>query len=388
MSDQKSYFNSIPYLIFLIILIFLFFKGNDDVNNKKSNLEIRIVSFCFFLIFFGLRGHIYSDWYSYYPKFESLPTLWNGDIMQALTIGDMEPGFILYSILIKSFFSNYFVWVFINTAIDLFILDKIFKKYTKYYVLAFIVFFIFSGILIEFNLYRNSKAIILFLYSLKYFRSKNFTAYLLLNLIGITFHYSAILFIPLYFILNKKINHWIVWLIFSVSNIVFLFHFKWINLILGDAIGILNINTILDKLSIHSENSTEAIFSLGYFERVISFLIFTFYYKKLVEHNEINKIFYNMYLLYFIFILNLSEISTFSERFSLLFMPSYWVLYPSILAILKNKQKKYIFLVIFLGYGFVRTHMANINPLARYDNLLWGIEDFDNRKKDFLNYTP
>jgi acetyltransferase-like isoleucine patch superfamily enzyme len=34
-----------------------------------------------FLFFFGLRGFVYTDWYSYYPFFEKTGTLWDGNML-------------------------------------------------------------------------------------------------------------------------------------------------------------------------------------------------------------------------------------------------------------------------------------------------------------------
>ncbi|WP_163407808.1 EpsG family protein [Flavobacterium ajazii] len=387
MSSQLYFLNSVPYLFFLFVLIFLFFKEGGNINEKKTNFNIRFFTIVLFLFFIGLRGHIYSDWYSYYPKFENLPTLWNGNIIKELSTGEMEPGFIFYSILIKSFFPNYFVWVFINTGIDLWVLDKVFKTQAKYYVLAFIVFFVMNGLFIEFNLYRNSKSIILFLLSLQYLKNRKFIPYFFINLLGITFHFSAILFIPLYFILNKDIPRFIVWSIFIISNIVFIFHVKWINFILGDLLTLINISMISDKMALHSDFSTEVVFSIGYLERIFSFVFFTIYYHRLVEKNSMNRIFYNVYLIYFIFILNFSEISVFSERFSVLFVFSYWILYPNIYSLIKSKQNKYIFLILFFTFGFLRTYQGNANSLAKYDNLLWGIDSYDVRKTEFEQFS-
>lgn len=83
-----------------------------------------------------------------------------------------EKGFILYSILIKSLFSNYFIWVFIGSLLDLIVIHKIITKNTNYYILAVIMFILFGGLTIEFNLYRNSKAIICFLLSINYLQKE------------------------------------------------------------------------------------------------------------------------------------------------------------------------------------------------------------------------
>ena len=373
---------SIPYLIFFLLLFVLFFRESENKSTGKSNYGVYLFTFGAFLIFIGLRGHIDSDWHSYYPVFLNLPTLWDGQLFDYLKNGEMEAGFLLYSIIIKSFFSNYFVWVFINSFIDLYVLNKLFKSYTNYYVLAFVTFFMMYGLALEFNLYRNSKALILFLLSLEYLKNKKFAPYLLINLVGVAFHYSALLFLPLYFILNKEIPRFVVWLIFIISNIIFLFKVQWIGLILGDIVSLLNITAISEKMDTYSV-ATEAGFTIGYFERIFSFIIFTIFYKKLVSQNSINRIFYNSYLLFFICVFNLSEIGVLANRFSYLFAFSYWFLYPNLYQCIESKRNKYIFIIPFFLFGMLRTYKANTNLLAKYDNLLWGIENYDQRSKRF-----
>lgn len=387
MNDNISYIYSIPYLLFYLILIILFFKANERIINFRSYTDLKWITLLALFLFIGLRGHIYSDWYSYYPKFESLPTMWDTAWWNSVFDKEMEPGFILYTIIIKSFFPNYFIWVALNTLLDLIILHLFLKKHTKFYILGFIAFFIMNGLFIEFNLFRNVKAILLFILSLDYLRKRQFIPYLVLNLIGLSFHYSALLFIPAYFLLNKPIPKYIVWLIFIASNIVFLFQIKWITYVIGDFVTLLNIQMISDKMTMYSGVEQALTFSLGYFERIISFLVFTLFYEKLVEQNSANKLFYNIYLLYFIFVFNFSEIISFSERFSILFVFSYWILYPNIYELLNSKIQKYAFLILFFSFGFIRVYSSNVNLLAKYDNLLWGIESYEERKIEFEQYS-
>lgn len=70
---------------------------------------------------------------------------------------------------------------------------------TYIYICGTLYFFSMNGI-------RQTIAISLFCYSLKYIDEKNFKKYLLLNVLGVINHQSAILFIPLYFVLGKNIK--------------------------------------------------------------------------------------------------------------------------------------------------------------------------------------
>ena len=108
--------------------------------------------------------------------------------------GRFEFGFLVYSSLIKTLFENYHIWIFINTFIDLAVLYLIFKRYSSSIILSFLFFVVYMGLTIEFNLFRNSKSIILFLLSIKYLLMRKSFPYFFLNILGCTLHLSAFIF--------------------------------------------------------------------------------------------------------------------------------------------------------------------------------------------------
>lgn len=387
MEPAYSYPYSIPYIIFFTVLALLFFQEKYNIKNSISVYKLRLLTIYFLLVIIGLRGHIYSDWSSYYPAFQNLPTFWNGNIKNTLIISDWEPGFLIYSIIIKSIFPNYFIWIFINTAIDLFILDKIFKKYTNYYILAFATFFVMSGLFIEFNLYRNSKAIILFLLSIEYIKRQKFIPFLLINLLGFTFHSSALLYIPLYFFLNRELPRKIVWLIFIIGNIIFIFQIRWIGIFLGDFVNLINIELIKSKALGYATSKISYNFSIGFFERIFTFIIFTEFYKRIISSNPTFRIFYNLYLIYFIFFFYFSEIHVFTERLSILFIFSYWLIYPKIYELLRTSQARKLFFILFFIFSLLRITVMNSNILSKYDNVLWGIKSYNERSVIFSRFS-
>lgn len=171
--------------------------------NRKAAV---FTAYAILLWFIGLRGHMYSDFIVYYPLFEELPAI------SDLEVGDylMEPGFIIYSSLIKTIFPNYFIWIFINTSIDLLVFYHVFKRYTEFRILPLIFFIAYMGLSIEFNLYRNVKALDLFLLSIPYLQQRRIVPYMFLNLLGATFHVSSLIYIPMYFLLHKNIGQGLV----------------------------------------------------------------------------------------------------------------------------------------------------------------------------------
>ena len=164
MQPLFSYSYSVPYLLLSLSLLFLSLNelGKLHVIDKKNS---RYIAFILLLFFIGFRGHIKTDFINYYPYFNNLP------IITDLKIADFEhydPGFVIYTSLVKTVFSDYFIWVFINTLFDLLVLYYISRLYCLSTVLLYLVLLAYWGLGIEINLFRNSKAIMLFLVSLPY----------------------------------------------------------------------------------------------------------------------------------------------------------------------------------------------------------------------------
>lgn len=326
-------------------------------------------------IFMGFRGHIMSDFISYYPYYNEYPDIFH--LTSDAFINGFEPGFNIYTAIIKSITKNYFAWVAINTMIDLTVFFWFFKKYCKSAILPLIFFMAFNGLLMEFNLYRNMKALDLFLLSLPYLQKRKWSPYFALNLLGLTFHTSSIIYLPLYFILNYRMPRYIMWSGFIIANIVFIFNIGFIGSIINNLSVIQDLDAY-DKITRYADTGTQFKFSIGYFERTLSFCIFSLFYAKLTEENKANIIFYNCYWIYYITFLFFYEVSVFVDRIPTLFMFSYWVLYPAVTK-LKIKLKQPILLLISLIV--ILKIMTSFGMASKYENIIFTTPDYDKRAR-------
>lgn len=343
-----------------------------------------------FLLFFGLRGFINTDWINYYKFFEELHTLGSSDWGDILTNSyNMEAGFVLSSMVFKSIIPNYFVWIFVLTLIDIYILNLFFKQYVHYYVLGFILFYVFGGLVMEVNLLRNMKSVILFLVSIKYLKENKWKNYMLLNVLGCFFHVTSVVYIILYFILKKEISSKIMWGIFILGNLIFLFQIQFIKPIIifcGELID--GRISYLINFYFESDLYSKAYgLSIGYLERCLTFLLIMLYYKRLVAKNRDNIIFINAFLVYIFIFLYFSEIQILLERLSLLFIFSYWILYPRIYSLINLKFNKSVFLILLFCYSCMKLISLNDNIIQKYDNLLFGIESYEQRRMIFDYYS-
>ena len=372
--QYNSALYSIPYIVVFGLLWFLYLNEKGRIKNGLATRDAGNVAFFVLLIFIGLRGHLYSDFINYYDFFRNLPPIYK---LNHIFQSPYEPGFIIYSSLLKTVAPNYFIWVFINTLIDLLVFRLVFKRYTHSLILPFIFFLAYQGLIIEFNLYQNAKAIDLFLLSLPYLKQRKPAHFMILNLIGASFHVSALFYLPLYFLIHREIPRWLVMSLLIVSNVVFLgnIHFtSYLVNYLGNFIS----EDLLDRMISYLNTDIKYGFSFGYFERTLSIVICTILYNKLIEQNSFNRILFNCALFYYLIFLMFSDVRVFAERLPLLLVFSYWILFSNIV-VLRFQLRPTIMSVILI-ISLLKVYTGNQNVMSSYDNLLWGIKSYEERR--------
>lgn len=366
---------SIPYLFVALILFILYRLEQGLIRRHMSVTSVRTIAFAIMLIFIGLRGHLYTDFISYFPYFNKL-----GSISESSDFFSyFEPGFVLYSKIIKSIYPNYFFWIFVNTFIDLFALSFLFKRYCKSMILPFIFFIAFQGLNIEINLLRNMKALDCFFFSIPYLLDRKIWKYMAWNILGITFHYSALLFIPLYFVLIYEFPKYIIWISIVIANVVY-----WANLhFISDLFSNIITNEVLAGRIEGYINMTEGYaFSIGYFERTLTIILFTLLYKKLKGMSKASTVFYNCSLLFYIFHIMFADVLIFSERFSILFIIGNWINYSNVVCC-KYKYKNFVNAGITL-LVLLKISLSYYSIDTKYQNILTGIDGYNIREREVM----
>lgn len=280
----------------------------------------------------------------------------------------------------KALTNNYHFLVFICTLINVSLLLFFFKKRLDNIPLSFVIFLTFGGYVMSTNLMRNSIAILIFVNALTYLEQRKLLPYIGLCILAATFHVSALLYLPLYFIINYRYNKYVYLGLFIIANAIFLLHLPVITIILTHILGDVG-GLVQMKIESYTSGNLDEMktLSIGYLERLFTGIMIFCYYDKLYELREENKVFINLFLLYILASFMLSEFSEISLRVSNLFICAYWIIWIDMMECfsIKNNRRLYI---CFISLYCVIKMIGNTNLITSlYDNVLFGAKSFEER---------
>lgn len=379
---------AIPYILFTIFLILFAVDGNVFVKNNnfyKSLRSFSLTTVAILSIFFiGCRGFVEADWYYYFPYFERTPSLFDGEekIRYFFKTNAWENGYAIFNIICKTFTSSYFGFQFICFSIDFLVLHFFFKKYCgKYYFLGWVLFWIFQGFVFEIIILRNTKSIMLFLISIKYAHQKKVIKYMLLNLLGLMFHSSAALYLPLYFFFQLKRIKKLELALFCIGVFIYILQIPIVKPILKIVAKTLpGRYSWMASAYLDSKQFSSAYgITFGFIERFFSFILIFKFSDKIIKDDERMKIFWFLFLLYQFSYLYFSDMSILVGRIPNLFICSYWVFYSKVFGNLR-KEWKYVFFILIVLYGCVRNLSLLSHSTSYYDNFITGAMSDSERK--------
>lgn len=192
-------------IIFLIPVIYSVSQGEKGAKSTK----FLAVYLAFLALFVGLSDMLGGyDRYIYGEVFDRMADVtreggnpWKGDVF---SVFGTEFGYGSLNAIISFFTSNRYIFILIVTLIIYLLLYKSFKEYIEDYPMALILFmglwFFFT-----FTYLRQVLAATIIWFSIRYIIDRDLKRFLLVWFIAYSFHNSAILFLPVYFIVTKRI---------------------------------------------------------------------------------------------------------------------------------------------------------------------------------------
>lgn len=373
----------LAFIPYMEVFGFLLLGGAVDVFGKNERKKHMLFVFSIILLigFLGLRGFIGWDWWAYYPSYNNLPGGFNYEI-----------GYEIWSNIFYKIGLSYHHFTFINTVVDILILAYILKKYSKYPIFSMVLFLAVQGLSFEVDLLRNAKAVLLFIISIQFIKERKIIPFLILNILGMTFHISSIIYLPMYFILNRNYSRKIILPLIILGNIYYIFDTKlfihileYMSSVLPAAVG----GKITSYLSIIPQNYKLPIGTL-YFERLVTFIMVFFFLHKekgsREKENQYSLIMENSFYIFYLIFLFTSEFFIASTRIGILFIYANWFLWGDIIENLRNtKIKVAVFLIaVLIGGNRIYNHFDfNGNKiLYRYENIITDHKSYEEKMKD------
>jgi len=231
---------------------------------------------------------------------------------------------------------------------------------------------------------QNFMSVLLFIVSITYLYERRFLYYIFLNLIGLSFHLSSLIYFPLYFLVQRSIGmRWGFISIFAAN----LFYFIGSDLVTDMLFRLVSNSSFaaFESYLYFFIDSSSYELSFGFLERTLVIILMTLYYEKIKLEILHGTVFYNLALLYYCSFLLLSPVAVLADRVPILFLASYWIIIPGL--IISKHRYRTIIACALITLGFTKLILSTQDQVARYENLLFEIESYDQRKSGVLEHN-
>ena len=179
------------------------------------------------IIWAGFRsGAGYVDTNAYIYTYSKIPTGF-GDLYHYITVVQTkDPGFSIYMAIIKMVFgASYTPFLIITALIQGLSVTFFFRKYSPQFMISMFILIASTEYLWMFNGIRQFLAVAIALIAFRFLFEKKYIPYVLLILLASTIHLTAIILLPVAFIVNSR--PWSIRVFIVISLLIFLIlHFK------------------------------------------------------------------------------------------------------------------------------------------------------------------
>ena len=332
-------FQSLLFYIFIVVAASLLASISVNKRNQTIRYVPAFLSFSIVFIIAAFRYNVGSDYYGYIRIFNEIS---NNSLSWALTSLRTEP---LYGVLnwgIYTVFSEH-IWIFIVTSLIThgLIFTAIYRNRHLFNVGLAVFIYLLSYYFGFFTTVRSALAASIIFWAYKYLVNKNVYKYFFSVFVAIGFHYTAVIMIPVWFLINTTPKNGrlkygvivgltlIVLLLFPYILEVMLEGTKYYSYLLGSRFG--NLQSGLNQIILISPL---IVLIMLYYKRL--------YYKSKMENSVYLQLFFigSLFTLFTLWLGILDRMTTYLMLSQILIIPQ----------ILRLTNKKEFFL---LSYGIV-----------------------------------
>lgn len=357
-----------PYILLLLTFAILAIVNKYYEYAKEKQIAINIIALLIYIFFFGFRGFVAYDWTAYFNVFSNIPDL-HTFFKENTSRFKIEPGFLLLVATCKTIMPSYLFFQLTCTIINTTLLTRFIKRYTNNIPAVLVIFICMAGLELSIDLMRNSLSIFIFLNAIPFIEKKQPVRYFIICALAASFHTSALIYIPAYFILNKKLNKRFFLIVFIIANIICVFRIPIIKTIIMFSTNLISPTTAQYINAYMSFDSEGSPLGIGYLEKLFTGIMLFCYMDKLKALRK-NYILINSMFLYIILNLFLGEFRTISIRCSNLFAFAYWIVWLDLLKCFYYKSNKVIYFIILCMYCILKIYSGCSGSMSQYYNVL------------------
>lgn len=376
-----TYFAAYSFLLFLSIRFLHVKSGNVKFLNSV------IFSFLVFVLIAGLRYEIGVDYFSYVRAFEDSLSISDFFVNPKTSFAifqnnSWEPLSKLFFIILRSVTNDPQIVFFIASIICSVFLFKSLRYFStdNHFFLSLLIYFTFVYMFQEMHALRQSLAASFLYMGLYQLALQKNNKALLYCLLAVGFHYSLVLFIPLLFLLKRKISVKIQLILLCISLIIFLLGIPWLTGILEVFAGVFDgLNLALKIVHYLDADSFQRPFFITYILYLLPYLFLLYQdRKKKIFDSPAAIIAQNMYLLYLLFTMLFWEYAYFSVRYGWICLWGMAICLPKTLDYFKRTSRFVPLLYIyFFSYIIINTFLfpnsttMQFTPYESYIECKW-----------------
>lgn len=336
------------YYIILISTIFFAFLSTDDRLKKSFS-----ISFIILFLYLAFRCDFGIDYPGYVKMFNNIK-------LDLVKNGDVEYGWYALNYIFPNFELLIFTTSLFYVCTFYFLIKKFVpKEYWWFSVLILVLNF--NYLILHASAMRQTIAILLFLNSIPFLLNRNILGYFLLCVLAYSFHRSAIILFPVYFVqyLNSESNLKF-WTVVIVLFVTIMFGAEYLSDILSVLLDNMSGGERYQSYLNENHSKTMKFINIGVYLTLIVGLSIT-EKKQEKKIQIINKVF-----IIGIISVAFSSTSEMIVRLGYYFLPLSIIVYPYILKSIDNKMFKILFLLGVILVFIKRFSSALDEPLWYY----------------------
>lgn len=192
----------------------LAYKFNANENRRQVRLGLALFTMAYIIIIIGLRSGV-GDTPAYITMFDDAPSQFS---FSALASYEKDQGYFALSMLFKQFVSTDFhIWFLLIAAVSGCAVAYTLYKYSENFFFSMFLFMAMVHFVWMLNGMRQFIAVSILFASTRFLIERKFLKYLMVVLLVSTIHITALIMIPVYFIVTARPWGKIMWIAVAVT---------------------------------------------------------------------------------------------------------------------------------------------------------------------------